>query len=73
MLLRNYFIISLILLGISMTVKAQNRKMLTLDEAIQLSLQNSKELKLGLEKIKEANAVLKQANENNKKLIKEDI
>jgi outer membrane protein len=62
---KNYpFVIVLTLLSsIFTTAEAQNKKGLTLDEAIQLSLLNSKELKLNQEKINEANAALRQATE----------
>lgn len=44
-------------------VHAQNEKNLTLQEAVQLSLQNSKQLKNSSAKINEATAILKQAND----------
>ena len=44
--------------------KAQETKNLSMDEAVQLSLQNSKQLKLSQAKVDESNAGLKQAKEN---------
>lgn len=44
-------------------VHAQNEKNLTLQEAVQLSLQNSKQLKASSARINEATAILKQAND----------
>ncbi|HEY0272039.1 MAG TPA: TolC family protein [Chitinophaga sp.] len=45
-------------------VSAQTTRKLTLDEAIQLGLQNSKQLKLNQAQIDEATASLKEANDN---------
>ncbi len=53
----------LLVLGFTTTL-AQDTRVLTLNEAIQLSLQNSKQLKLEQAKIKEATAGLQQARDN---------
>ncbi|HXA02115.1 MAG TPA: TolC family protein, partial [Cytophagaceae bacterium] len=52
------------LLAASVNIVAQNTRNFSLDEAIQLSLQNGKQLKYNLAKIDEANALLKQAQNN---------
>jgi len=54
----------LLLIGGFQRAMAQNARNLSLDEAIQLSLQNSKQLKLSQAKVDEATAVLRQAKES---------
>lgn len=56
-------IIFLFLLLFSFSLRAQEKRKLTLDEAINLSLTNSKQLKGGQAKIEEATAALKEAVE----------
>jgi len=51
-------------LAVSVTTIGQTAKNITLDEAIQLSLQNSKQLKYNKAKIEEAHAVLQQSRMN---------
>jgi len=51
-------------LAANLQASAQESKSLTLDEAIQLSLQNSKQLKLSRAKIDDATASLREAREN---------
>ncbi|MBS1688806.1 MAG: TolC family protein, partial [Bacteroidetes bacterium] len=51
-------------LAANLQASAQETKNLTLDEAIQLSLQNSKQLKLSRAKIDDATASLREAREN---------
>src|SRR5688572_15332950 len=46
-----------------MAVNAQEKRNLSLDEAITLSLQNSKEIKLNAAKVAEANGALREARE----------
>lgn len=53
----------LVLSLISLQATAQEKKILTLNEAIDLSLQNSKQLKISQAKIEEATAALKEAVE----------
>jgi len=48
---------------LSLTINAQEKKTLTLNEAIDLSIQNSKQLKTSQAKIEEATAALKEAVE----------
>lgn len=55
--------ITLLFTALSFAISAQEKKTLTLDEAINLSLQNNKELKISQAKIEEATASLKEAVE----------
>ena len=56
--------IGLLLIAGLQQAMAQNARNLSLDEAIQLSLQSSKQLKLSQAKVDEATAVLRQARES---------
>ncbi|MCC7401348.1 MAG: TolC family protein [Chitinophagaceae bacterium] len=52
-----------VLLLTGLNPEAQDRKLLTLDEAIDLGIKNSKQLQINLEKIKEATAALREAED----------
>lgn len=56
-------VLSLCFLLAAVALQAQQRKAVSLEEAIALSLKNSKQLKLSSAKIEEANAKLKQAED----------
>ena len=54
----------LVVIGISTTVTAQEKKLLTIDEAVQLGIRNSKTLKIDAAKLKEATAKYLDAKNN---------
>ncbi|ULQ53449.1 TolC family protein [Flavihumibacter fluvii] len=56
--------IGVVLATFSYPLLAQENKALTLDQAVELSLKNSKQVKLNQAKINEANALLKQAEDS---------
>lgn len=57
-------IISLVFSAVSITVQAQSKRLLTLDEAVSLGIQNSKNLKIDQAKIEEATANYLEAKNN---------
>jgi len=60
---KTWVLLLFVLLLSGLRMEAQEKKQLTLQEAIDLSLKNSKQLQINSEKIKEATAALKEAEE----------
>lgn len=58
------YILSIMLLLMTINISAQDNKLLTLREAVDMSLQNSKHLKLSQAKVDEATAMLRESREN---------